>query len=116
MEKKDWHGLPEEEVLRALNSGRNGLDQGEVERRLEKHGPNVLTEEERTTPLRILLEQFKNFLILILIAAVVVSAAIGEIWLHPRVPIRTGNSSFEEDGRPNGQRDPGWKGTRGARQ
>ena len=75
----DWYALPEEEALRTLNSNRNGLDQGEVGKRLEKYGPNVLAEEERTTPFKIFVEQFKNFLILILIGAVVVSAAIGEV-------------------------------------
>ncbi len=79
MGRGDWHTLQEEEVLRALKSKHHGLDQDEVKRRLEKYGPNVLKEEEKTTPFKIFLEQFKNFLILILIAAVVVSAAIGEV-------------------------------------
>jgi len=79
MERLVWHAFSEAEVFRALNSDRSGLDHGEAGRRLEQYGPNVLSEEKRTTPLRILLEQFKNFLILILIAAVVVSAAIGEV-------------------------------------
>ncbi len=79
MERTDWYALPEEEALRALNSNRNGLDQREAERRVEHYGPNVLAEEEKTSPLKIFMEQFKNFLILILIAAVVVSAAIGEV-------------------------------------
>ncbi len=80
MERGDWYALREEEVLRALSSNLGGLDQGEAKTRLEKYGPNVLTEEEKTTPFKIFLEQFKNFLILILIAAVVVSAAIGEVF------------------------------------
>ena len=80
MEGTDWYALREEEVLRALKSDRGGLDQGEAAGRLEKYGPNVLMEEEKTTPFKIFLGQFKNFLILILIAAVVVSAAIGEVF------------------------------------
>jgi Ca2+-transporting ATPase len=80
MEGKQWHTLSEEEVLRALRSDRHGLDHSEARRRLEKCGPNALKEEERTTPFKIFLGQFKNFLILILIAAVVVSAAIGEVF------------------------------------
>jgi Ca2+-transporting ATPase len=80
VEKMNWYDLPEEEVLQALNSDWSGLDGSEVKRRLEEYGPNVLTEEERTTPVRIFLGQFNNFLILILIAAVVVSAAIGEVF------------------------------------
>ena len=80
MERTDWYALREEEALRTLSSNRGGLNQGEATRRLEKYGPNVLMEEEKTTPFKIFLGQFKNFLILILIAAVVVSAAIGEVF------------------------------------
>ena len=80
MKMMEWHTLSEEEILRTLRSDRHGLNQSEVMRRLEKYGPNVLKEEERTTPFKIFLEQFKNFLIVILIAAVVVSAAIGEVF------------------------------------
>ena len=80
MERTDWYALREEEVLRALRSDRGGLDQGEATGRLEKCGPNVLMEEEKTTSFKIFLGQFKNFLILILVAAVVVSAAIGEVF------------------------------------
>jgi Ca2+-transporting ATPase len=80
MERKEWYRLSREEVLRALESGPQGLDQIEAKRRLEEHGPNVLREEIKTAPLKILLDQFKNFLVLILIGAVVVSAAIGEVF------------------------------------
>jgi len=72
--------LSGEEVLRALESDSQGLDQIEVRRRLEEYGPNILKEEAGTTPLKIFLDQFKNVLVLILIAAVVVSAAIGEVF------------------------------------
>ncbi len=80
MEGKEWYTLSGDEALLALGSGWHGLDQNEVRRRLERYGPNILKEEVQTTPLKIFLEQFKNFLLLILLSAVVVSAAIGEVF------------------------------------
>ena len=80
MERRGWHTLSGEEVLRALGSGPQGLDRNEAKRRLEEYGPNRLTEEVKTAPLKIFFQQFKNLLVLILIAAVVVSAAIGEVF------------------------------------
>jgi len=80
MKGKEWHTLSGEEALQALCSDWHGLDHNEARRRLERYGPNILEEEAQTTPVRIFLEQFKNFLILILMAAVVVSGAIGEIF------------------------------------
>ena len=80
MEGKEWHTLSGEEALLVLGSGWHGLGQNEVRRRVERYGPNILKEEVQTTPLKIFLEQFKNFLLLILLSAVVVSAAIGEVF------------------------------------
>ena len=50
-----------------------GLDREEVERRRAEHGPNVLQERQKRAPWLAFLDQFKNFLILILLAAAVVS-------------------------------------------
>jgi len=80
MEKREWHTLSGEEVLRALGSGPQGLDRNEAKRRLEEYGPNLLTEEVKAAPLKIFFQQFKNLLVIILIAAVVVSAVIGEVF------------------------------------
>jgi Ca2+-transporting ATPase len=55
------------------------LSQEEAERRLAQYGPNELVEEGKVSPWKILLEQFKNFLIIILLVAVVLSAVLGEV-------------------------------------
>ncbi len=57
----------------------SGLTEAEAARRLELYGPNALAEGEKTTWLQRLLNQFKDFMIVILMAAAVLSGALGEI-------------------------------------
>ena len=72
-----WHHLPIEEVYRRLASDPAGLTQGEAARRLAEYGPNQLQAARRIAPWRLLLAQFKNVLILILLAATAISAVLG---------------------------------------
>jgi len=67
-----------EEVLENLGSGRDGLDSAEVHERLLRYGPNVLETAEAVNPLVIFFDQFKSFIIYILLFAVVFSCVIGE--------------------------------------
>jgi Ca2+-transporting ATPase len=76
---KNWHNLEIAEVLAALASKREGLSQMEAQRRLAQFGPNELTERKKISPWLIFLEQFKNFLIIILLVAVALSAVMGEV-------------------------------------
>ena len=76
---KDWHNLEVSEALTYLNSKREGLSQQEAQRRLAQFGPNELAEKEKISAWKILLEQFKNFLIIILLIAVALSAITGEV-------------------------------------
>ena len=66
-------------VLMALNSSEKGLSSEEAENRLKKYGKNELQEEEKVSVLKLLLSQFKSILIVILIAAALVSALFGEL-------------------------------------
>lgn len=77
--KELWHALATEEVLAKLGSGKYGLSQGDASERLDKYGSNELREEETISPWRMLLEQFKNVLIIILLIAVAISAFTGEL-------------------------------------
>lgn len=72
-----WHALDGSKVLSQLESSPNGLSFAEAGRRLERFGLNELREERKTTPLQMFLGQFSNALVLVLIAAGVVSAFIG---------------------------------------
>ncbi|MGC1456358.1 MAG: cation-transporting P-type ATPase, partial [Nitrospirota bacterium] len=66
------------ETLAELKSAREGLTSEEAKARLETHGPNELVEKKKKTPLMMFLDQFKDFMILVLIAAAVISGVIGE--------------------------------------
>ncbi|MDP1737560.1 MAG: HAD-IC family P-type ATPase [Caulobacter sp.] len=72
-----WHALPGEEALRRLESRPEGLSDAEVTARLEAQGRNVLPEPAVSSQLVVLLRQFKSPLIYILLAASVVSLALG---------------------------------------
>jgi len=75
-----WHALSVEEAVEALDSDQQqGLTSEEAQRRLQDVGPNELAERPRPGFWRMLLDQFNNFLIFILIGAAVVSLALGEI-------------------------------------
>ena len=72
-----WHALALEDVQQRLGSGSEGLTGAEAARRLEAHGPNELAAFERASPWHTLAAQFKNVLILILLAATVLSGLLG---------------------------------------
>ena len=72
-----WHVLPVEEVFSQLDSAPGGLSSDAAAQRLAAYGANELTEAERVSPWWLLLEQFKNVLIVILLVATVLSAFLG---------------------------------------
>ena len=73
----DWHALPAEAVLGRLKASPHGLTPEEAAARLARHGPNELVQTTRVSPLKILLEQFTDVLVLVLIAAAIISGALG---------------------------------------
>ena len=72
-----WHTLDVADVFRELESSESGLKADEARRRLEEHGPNELQAGRKTSAWRILLEQFQNILLIILIIATGLSIATG---------------------------------------
>ena len=64
------------ELLR--RASKRGSSGEEARKRLETHGPNELTERPRPGFFTLLLEQFNNFLVIILIVAAVVTVLLGE--------------------------------------
>lgn len=75
-----WHSRSAEETFDLLKTDpRVGLTTEEARRRLARFGPNELAERPRPTFWQMLLDQFRNFLVLLLIAAAVISIALGEI-------------------------------------
>jgi Ca2+-transporting ATPase len=76
---RTWHNLSVSEVVESLNSGIQGLTREEAERRLTQFGPNELVKKEKISQFMLWLGQFKNFLIIILIVAVILSAILGKV-------------------------------------
>jgi Ca2+-transporting ATPase len=67
-----------DDILAELRTSPQGLSSEEAEKRLEKYGLNELKEKKKKTPFMMFLDQFKDFMILVLIAAAIISGIIGE--------------------------------------
>ena len=73
------HRLSVEELIAEQKTTKQGLGSDEARARLDQYGPNELVEKEKKSPLMMFLDQFKDFMILILIAAALISGFIGEV-------------------------------------
>jgi len=73
-----WHAVDVGEVEHRLATGRRGLTQSEALARFQVHGPNQLEEEPPTSPLIVLVRQFRSPLIFILLLALVVTLFLEE--------------------------------------
>ena len=76
-EKRIWEKT-RMELFRELDCREEGLTAAEARERLGKYGPNELQAGGKKNVFRVFLEQFKDFLVLILILAAVVSMAMGD--------------------------------------
>src|SRR6185503_15421620 len=74
-----WHQLSADVALERLGTSKCGLAAAEAHRRLLVHGENVLDEGRRRTSLGMLFGQFTDFMIVVLLAAAVVSGLIGDL-------------------------------------
>ena len=72
------HSLSVEDSLKALNSSANGLSTNEARKRLKKFGLNILKEKNKISKLTIFLNQFKSFIVILLIVATIISTILGE--------------------------------------
>jgi Ca2+-transporting ATPase len=73
-----WHALSAGEVLEHLKVRDDGLTSAEAAARRAQYGPNQLSEAPRPSFLKMLWEQFNNFIVMLLIVASLVSAFLGE--------------------------------------
>lgn len=73
-----WYAVDKEKVLEILHTGRQGLSSEEAKNRIATYGFNELPEKEGISPVAIFLSQFKNYLVLILFGAAIISAFTGE--------------------------------------
>ena len=78
MNVKNYYQFSAEEVKQEINGKQEPLTAAEVKAHQEKFGPNELVEGKKKTTLQIFLEQYKDFLVIILIAAAIVSGFLGD--------------------------------------
>ena len=78
MESRYYSQTPEQ-VLAAVESREEGLTSQQAQERLERFGPNALREEKKKPVWQVFLEQFKDLLVVILIAAAVISMLSGNV-------------------------------------
>jgi len=74
----NWHQLESEDVLKKLQSSGNGLTSSEAQIRLKRYGSNELIEKKRKSVWMMFFDQFKDFMIIVLIVAAIVAGVIGE--------------------------------------
>ncbi|MFD2999507.1 cation-translocating P-type ATPase [Pontibacter toksunensis] len=73
-----WYTSPKEDVLAELSSSVKGIPDAEAGARLKKYGPNSLEEKKQKSPFKMLLQQFTETMVLILIAAALLSLFLGK--------------------------------------
>ncbi|MCX7184649.1 MAG: calcium-translocating P-type ATPase, PMCA-type [Nitrosospira sp.] len=80
IDQHSWHTLSADEVARQLEvNTQAGLNAAEAARRLAHFGQNALHEKRRRPPWRMFLDQFTDFMILVLIAAAIISGVVGDL-------------------------------------
>ncbi|KZL92257.1 cation-translocating P-type ATPase [Clostridium magnum] len=76
---KDFYRKSPGESLKILNVTDKGLNDEEIKKRREQYGFNELEEAARKSPLQVFFDQFKDFLVIILLAAAIISAFLGKL-------------------------------------
>jgi P-type Ca2+ transporter type 2C len=71
-----WHSLASHEVLQRLGTRAEGLTGSDVAKRLARFGRNEIARRKPVNPLRLLLKQFTNFFVLVLLFAAVLAFAV----------------------------------------
>ena len=75
---KEFYQMTPSEVKLAVNGSEAPLTQEEVYAHQEQYGPNELAEGKKKSIAQIFLEQYKDFLVIILILAAIVSGVLGD--------------------------------------
>ena len=76
---RKWHAMEASAALRQLQvDPGHGLGSAEIARRQDEYGANIIATRSRSTWPRLVANQFRDFMILVLIAAAIVSGVVGE--------------------------------------
>ncbi len=73
-----WH-LSQQDALSSLSTNINGLSVDESRKRLKQYGPNTIKDKTGTSVILLFVSQFKSPVTLLLIAAALLSAALGDL-------------------------------------
>ena len=76
---KSWHTGKIDDVMLELDVTHEGLTSQQAQERLKKYGYNELVAKKRKSALSMFLREFKDIFILLLIAATILSAILGDI-------------------------------------
>ena len=76
--REPYHVLPAKDAMEALQTSVKGLKSSEAKERLAEYGYNELHEKKKKSDFDLFVDQFKSFLILILVVAVILSFSFGE--------------------------------------
>lgn len=79
MANKSPYQQPLNDLYAAYHSGREGLSTAQANQNREQFGKNQLAQKKKKPVWMIFLEQFKDFLVIILIIAAIISAITGEL-------------------------------------
>ena len=75
----NWYAIDADTAMQKLELPfQTGLTSEEVKRRQAKYGPNLLAEKPRPTFFQLLISQLKNFIVILLIIAALISAVLGD--------------------------------------
>ncbi|HAD11328.1 MAG TPA: ATPase [Saprospirales bacterium] len=74
-----YHILSQKDILQKLQTHPEGLSQAEAKNRMLQHGPNELQEKKKIPVWMLFLNQFKDFMIMVLLAAAVLSGIMGDL-------------------------------------
>ena len=78
MTPNTWYQTEVDEALHRLGAAASGLTTAEAQKRLIEYGANTIPEKRRRSLAVMLLAQFKDFMIMVLLAAALISGFIGE--------------------------------------
>lgn len=76
---KEFYQMSRTEAQKTINGSTQPLTNEQIKANQEKYGPNALLEEKKKSIPQIFLEQYKDFLVIILIVAAIVSGVLGEM-------------------------------------
>ena len=77
--KRNWHAMPYDQVMKELETSENGLSDKEATIRLQKYGKNTLRESKQKSVLKMIAEQLSDVMVIILVIAMIFSLVMSFI-------------------------------------